>query len=190
MTKLPISASTAPQPKTLPYNGRSVCRKSLVFSFTSFDRQHELFNLGDDLTKPRPMPEAWFLSLLDTLKEASTKTIEDLRTSPFELHRVKWENANAKKPEHDSQFEYLQFRLSKSKGRIIGFMLPAEMSINVFYVVWLDAHHNLTDSDGYGKAKAYARPLNDYEILENECERLRRERDELKKDLEELLDGT
>ena len=43
--------------------------------------------------------------------------------------------------------------IDKSSGRVIGVIVN-----NVFYVVWLDPHHNLTDSEGYGTVKKYPAP--------------------------------
>ena len=91
--------------------------------------------------------------MLDVLKEASKKTIQELKKPPFELHPVKWKNANTMRPKNSEQCEFWQFRISKSKGRIIGILIES-----VFYIVWLDLYHNLTDSDGYGGIKRYANP--------------------------------
>ncbi len=62
------------QNRLLPYNGKAVEQKSLVFSFTSFDRNHKLFNLGNDSTHPATLPGERFLPSLDVLKQASTNT--------------------------------------------------------------------------------------------------------------------
>ena len=43
--------------------------------------------------------------------------------------------------------------IDKSSGRVIGVIIN-----NVFYVVWLDPHHNLIDSEGYGTVKKYSAP--------------------------------
>jgi len=189
MTELPVKIKDLPHNSSLPYNGRVVRQNNLVFSFTSFDRNHQLFNLGNDLAKSMPMKSEWFLSLLDTLKEASSKPISELKQAPFYLHPIKWEHTNAQKPNFDCQLEYWQFRLSKAKGRIIGFKIPIE-TYSIFYILWLDAHHNLTDSEGYGKAQYFAKPLNAYEILEKCNEELRMQLSKLQEDLkvaEELL---
>ena len=44
------------------------------------------------------------------------------------------------------QYEWWQFRISKSKGRVIGIFIE-----NCFHILWLDRYHNLTNSEGYGK---------------------------------------
>ena len=51
------------------------------------------------------------------------------------------------------QYNFWQFRINKSRGRVIGALIEG-----VFYIVWLDCHHNLTDSEGYGKARKYPPP--------------------------------
>ena len=81
-------------------------------------------------------------------------------------------------PDGEEQREYWQFRINKSRGRIIGFLID-----RVFYIVWLDPHHNLTNSEGYGKEAYYKEGFSDYEKLEIECERLKRENQELKDEL-------
>ena len=183
MTNLPIPQDIKAPEIVLPFNGKAVRKNSLVFSFTTFDREHELFNLGNDLTKNEALPNEWFVSLFDKLKEASSKTIQDLKLPPFEYHPVDWKKANAQKPSSSEQLEYWQFRLSKSKGRVIGIPIPTNEN-TVFYIVWLDAHHNLTNSEGYGKAKYFASPLDMYELLEQKNEELKQENTKLKGDLE------
>ena len=51
------------------------------------------------------------------------------------------------------QYEWYQFRISKSKGRVIGIKID-----NVFYIVYLDPFHNLINSEGYGKQKKQPPP--------------------------------
>ena len=135
--------------KTLPYNGNAVTEKSLSFSFACFDRTHELFNLGDNSSEGI-IPGGWFLDLLDCFKSISNMTITQAQVSPHDLHRIQWEKTNTSPPQNGEQYEYWQFRINKSKGRVIGFKID-----NIFYVVWLDPHHNLTNSEGYGKENFY-----------------------------------
>ena len=128
-----------------------ISSQKICFSFLFFDRTHKLFNLGgenDDGT----IEGQWFLQLLDCLKNASDKTIQELKQRPFCLHPIKWETANAKCPFYP-QAEWFQFRINKSRGRVIGMLISG-----IFYVVWLDPHHNLTDSEGYGGAKTFPAP--------------------------------
>ena len=149
--KLPTECSSSS--RTLPYNGSVLTEKSFSFSFACFDREHELFNLGDNSSPDGVISGKWFLSLLDCLKSVSNQRISDLRSSIHDLHPIDWEKANASPPYGFEQLEYWQFRINKSRGRVIGFKID-----NTFYVVWLDPHHNLTDSEGYGKAEKHRPP--------------------------------
>lgn len=144
---------------TLPHNGQVVSEEGFSFSFSCFDREHDLFNLGSG-KKSEPINSAWFLDLLDCLKSVSSCTIPQLKSSMHELHPIDWKKTNTKPPNDNEQHEYWQFRINKSKGRVIGIL-----NEGIFYVVWLDPHHNLTNSDGYGTAKYCLRPKSEYELL-------------------------
>lgn len=137
----------------LPFNGSAVTDKKFSFSFVCFDRTHELFNLGGD-GEDGVIKGKWFIELFDCLKSVSNKTITELRQSKtHDLHPIDWDNTNTLAPKNSEQLEYWQFRINKSKGRVIGFMIDG-----VFYVVWLDPYHNLTDSKGYGTITKYSAP--------------------------------
>lgn len=173
---LPVAHKEKILPKALPYNGNYATEKSFSFSFACFDRTHRLFNLGDDSRPDNIVSSSWFLSLMDCLKDVSNQQISDLKHSIHDLHPVEWDNANSNPPPHGEQLEYWQFRLTKSTGRVIGFVLDS-----VFYVVWLDPHHNLTDSVHYTKAKVHHAGKSDFERLE-------RQNQILQKEIEELLE--
>ena len=139
--------------RSLPFNGNVIAEKQLLFSFSAFDRHHELFNLGGN-NEDKTVGGLWFLKLFECRKSVCNKTITELMNkSTHDLHRINWQSANTKPPEGYEQLEYWQFRLNKSSGRVIGVIID-----NVFYVLWLDPYHNLTDSEGYGKAKKYPEP--------------------------------
>ena len=55
-----VSKQLAKENTTLPFNGSAVTEKSFSFSFTCFDRTHELFNLGDYKTEG-VISGKWFL---------------------------------------------------------------------------------------------------------------------------------
>ena len=60
----------------------------------------------------------------------------------------------------------------------------------MFYIVWFDPHHNLTDSEGYGTATKYRAPESEYDSIQRELEDLRGQVEYLKEELktaEELL---
>lgn len=131
----------------------------ITFSFMYFSRENKLFNLGDKTQEFNTVHGPWFISLIDCLKEASGKTIPEMCTF-FDLHQVNWKSANVPKPKEADQFEYYQFRVSKSKGRVIG-----TINDGVFYIVWLDPHHNLTNSPHYPHARRQPTPMSEYDCL-------------------------
>lgn len=135
----------------LPFNGKAVENHGFSFSFSCLDRSHEFFNLGGN-SKDGTVGGKWFLRLLDCLKSVSGKTVEELSKSTHDFHRVDWDKANVRCPT-SNQAEYWQFRIDKSHGRVIGILIDA-----VFYVVWLDPYHNLSDSEGYGGVKKFPEP--------------------------------
>ena len=139
--------------RSLPFNGSVADDKTLLFSFASFDRTHKLFNLGGN-SEDDTVGGQWFLKLLDCLKSVSVKSITELMNrSIHDLHPIDWRKTNTKPPVGYEQLEYWQFRIDKSSGRVIGVIVG-----NVFYVVWLDPYHNLTDSEGYGGVRKYPSP--------------------------------
>lgn len=150
-TKLPAQ-KTLSREIVLPFNGSLVKQSGISFSFSCFDRKHELFNLGGK-ENDGTVGGKWFLRLLDRLKDASGKTVSELKNSLFDLHPVEWGNANANCPTKLEQTEYWQFRVDKSHGRVIGILIDS-----IFYVVWLDPYHNLTDSEGYGGVNKFPAP--------------------------------
>ena len=133
----------------LPFNGKAV--ESQMFSFACLDLDNEFFNLGGN-AEDKTVGGKWFLQLLECLKSVSNKTISELKNSVHDLHPVDWKNTNVKCP-GNNQSEYWQFRINKSRGRVIGILID-----NIFYVIWLDPHHNLINSEGYEKAKKFPRP--------------------------------
>jgi hypothetical protein len=114
-------------------------------------------------------------------------TFQQLKESKtYDAHPVNWKSTNASRPRNSEQLEYWQFRINKSRGRVVGFLIDS-----VFYIVWLDPHHNLTDSEGYGGVVNFSRPRSEYEILENKLLGLEAENKLLQckiKEYEELLE--
>lgn len=104
----------------LPYRGTVVSDGGFSFSFAAFDRSHKLFNLGDDSKKSGVVSGKWFIELLDCLKDLSKMTVNEIKTSMHDLHPVDWDKANTSMPSESHQCEYWQFRINKSKGRVIG----------------------------------------------------------------------
>jgi len=154
LSKLPqksIETNTVKRLKTFSLKNEEEIKKRgnepLVFSFVLLDRKHEAFNLGD-LEK---VCEHWFVELLDCLKELSGLTwieIQQNYNKTYDPHKHEWDKVNFRF-EFDEQtleqYEGIQIRISKSKGRIHGFRVG-----NVFYIYWLDPHHNMYDDEKYG----------------------------------------
>lgn len=188
MTNFTLPEVSAP-PKSdirLPFGGELHTSDKLVFSFACFDRSNKLFNLGGTDKESCMIEANWFVDFLDCLKNVSVKKINDLKGSVYDLHPVDWKHTNTKRPENTEQCEFWQFRINKSKGRIIGILLRG-----VFYIVWLDPHHNLTNSEGYGTATYYPPAKSVYEKLVEELETCKSEKQKLQLDLtaaEQLLD--
>ena len=159
----------------------------IIFSFKFFTREHSLFNLSD---RNKAVNGTWFLELLNCLSEVAKLTISELKQfSKFQMHPINWETTNIDCPILDKEEDFWQFRINKSKGRIIGFLID-----NLFYIVWLDYHHNLTSCEGYGGAESYKYALSDYELLEQQLNDtkeqvkiLRKENEELEEMLNEYL---
>ncbi len=149
--------------------------ETLDFSFKYFDRNHELFNLGDHLTRPIAVQSDWFLDLLDTLKEASNLKITDFKQK-YDMHPLQEDGSNIKDKDKLEQFEYWSFDVTK-QSRVIGFKIN-----NRFYIQWLDVHHNHYNSAGYGKATYYCKPFSIIDQVHNECEQLKLENSKLKEE--------
>lgn len=156
----------------------------MVFSFKYLDRTHDLFTVCDDTENKSLDNCIWLFDMLDGLKEVCRKSFAEISKQPFEMHEVKWKTANVKKPpiivdSHitEEEPEWHQFRLNKSKGRFVGILIG-----ELFYVVWIDKHHNLHDSEGYGKAKHGKYVENAYELLEQENHMLRDQIQKLERD--------
>ena len=111
--------------RVLPFNGNVVNDRSFSFSFASFDRSHELFNLGSATGN---VNSEWFISLLDCFKSVNNMTLEEVKRSTHDLHPINWDNTNANSP--NEQYEFWQFRINKSLARVIGILLDG-----IFYVV-------------------------------------------------------
>lgn len=179
--KFPIGkkVSSENRKRTLPFNGSAVKEKGFSFSFACFDRTHKLFTLGNE--KGNAVEGEWFLELLDCLKSVSNMDIPELRQSIHDFHPIEWEDTNTSEPAGGEQLEYWQFRLDKSSGRVIGFLIDS-----VFYIVWLDPHHNLTDSEGYPGIRKYRCPKTQYEKLQEERDYYKLEAERQKNEIMEL----
>lgn len=147
-------------------------KSNLSFSFEYF-KQIDYFGV-------KGQKDVWFVSLLDRLKDLSAKSSEILGDVTFKnqyrFHPINWKQTNIpvqkkdlgwlpKKYIDNDEFEILQFELSKSTGRIVGFM---NENCDVFYVVLLDPKHNIQPSKKYDyKVDGTIVCMTDYEELLN-----------------------
>ncbi|MBQ7568401.1 hypothetical protein IJT17_06310 [bacterium] len=156
MTKKKLVNTEKPK-KAEPLIRPERSKKLIEFSFRYLDRNHELFNLGAPRTKNNNLgiiEAKWFIHLLDALKEASNRTVSELsQSSVHDLHSVDPTNINPKIPEQHKDEELKQFRLNKSRGRVVGFLID-----NIFHIVWLDPYHNLTNCREHLKPEKYPEP--------------------------------
>ena len=104
-----------------------------------FFQLNELFNMGDNKNNPSSTGVGWFLDLFDCLNNVSKLTRSEFKSNAtYDLHPVDWRGTNIGCPVNMEQYEWWQFRISKSKGRIIGIFIE-----NCFHIVWLDRHCQL-----------------------------------------------
>lgn len=160
--------------------------EKIIFSFNFWDRDNELFNLGSMEKRKVAICAEWFITFIDTLKEISKLTPNELKQeyrNHYDYHHHDWNKVKAKFNFDDnflSQIDGVQFRLSASKGRVHGFMIG-----NRFYIVWLDPYHNLNPDDRFGGIKYYEKPETCFEKINRENIKLKKENAELIKMLDE-----
>lgn len=159
-------------------------KESNKFSFSfRFWKQIEYFGLSNSETK-------WFVSLLNQLNNLSSIDIDDFlkdgkQRNAYRYHKIKWDQKNipVQRLELDwvdpfyldnkDDYPFVQFKISFSFGRIIGFLDENR----VFNVVLLDPLHNIQPSKLYNYKVDNCYPLackhttllsNINEILERE----------------------
>lgn len=166
----PCKALTSGQ-KTKPNLIRTAPGKQkLSFSFAYF-KQYEHFGLGGATTH-------WFGSLIDRLKDLSEKEANIIgdytQRQQYRIHTVDWGKTNIPIQrddldsvpkayrENEADFPFWQFQLSKSTGRVAGFL---DESSSVFYIVLIDPKHNLQPTLDHGYKVDVTTPLpTTYEI--------------------------
>lgn len=152
----------------------------IIFSFKFFDRTHKAFNLGG----LNHVCDHWFIELLDTLKEVSSRTWAQLSVIPkFRAHPHNFDKTNFIYELFDEetlkQLDCVQFSLSKTKGRVHGFLID-----NCFYIYWLDPHHNMYDSEGYPGVKKYEPEKSCFELLNEHNINLSQENQKLREKID------
>ncbi|MFP7234127.1 hypothetical protein SFC70_19815 [Bacillus subtilis] len=154
-------------------------KQNIVFSWKYFDKDHKVYNCGGI-----EMP--WMISFLETLKNISGLTIQDLRKEEgkrkgLRFHPIRWGKVTQQKFNFNDQFfeqirdNCYQLSLSTGKGRFHGFLIE-----NSFFVVWLDPFHQLELMKDHGGVQEFEYPINDYELLKFEYEELKKENNILK----------
>lgn len=148
-----VPAPSASQTKRVP-NQRSADDTKWRFSFLYWK---QIDNFGLDCNG---VSKTWFVSLLDRLRELSSKTIEQVtirEKDSWRFHAINWNQKNIPISKsslswiptdviHSEEVEFYQFQVSQALGRIIGFF-GAE---NIFYIVLLDPMHNAQPSKSFG----------------------------------------
>lgn len=158
--------------------------RHVIFSWRFFDRSNSLFNCG------KVSPE-WFIDLMDIMKNISAMEFERFKIhsgSPLRVHSHEWGKISQKYPFNETFLEQieqdtLQFAVSKANGRVHGFCVS-----NVFYIVWLDPHHNLYPMKRHGGLTYCDTPSSCYDCLEIKNEQLQQENQELYEQYGELVD--
>lgn len=145
----------------------------LRFSFTCLDLEHDLFNCGET----HRVKDSWFTHLLNNLSEISKLNFKEFvnQRQHYDLHPIDWDQTSCKPTLADyHQYEFMQFRLSSSTGRVHGYFVD-----NTFFILWLDPHHNLLPDQRFGGPKYYSSPKTPYTILEEAHSKLQEEYNEL-----------
>ncbi|CEI81323.1 hypothetical protein BN997_01141 [Oceanobacillus oncorhynchi] len=161
---------------------KGINEDNVVFSWKFFDRKHELFNCG-------ATESGWFISLFDILYQVSDMAYIEFRqqrNKGLRVHPHDWKDTTAKFDLDDNLLEQLeednaciQFSVSQAKGRVHGFMID-----NIFYIVWLDRHHNLYPSENHGGIKKYQAPFTPFEQLEEDMRLYQVENAKLKEEID------
>ena len=157
-------------------------KTNLSFSFKYF-KQIPYFQLGQQ-------DNHWFVSLLERLSDLSGKDSSILADptakSNYRIHPVSWHQPRIpiKKTDlnwipkaylQNEEIEFLQFEISKSNGRVVGFF---NENSEVFYIVLLDPKHNIqpTKATGY-RVDNTCECLTDYEELLQQLKKCQKQKE-------------
>ncbi|PJJ68142.1 hypothetical protein [Chryseobacterium geocarposphaerae] len=154
-------------------------QKYWSFSFKYF-REIEYFGVGDKNA-------SWFISVLDKLKDMCNYDIDSFLANATikqasRYHKINWEQKNiplAREDfnwidksiiQNDDEFPFVQFQISKSLGRVVGFWYES-----IFYIVILDPMHNIQPAKSYNYAVDKTKIAdNDYTSLLMDIDKIRR----------------
>jgi len=158
---------------------QNIEKKKWRFSFR-FWRQIEYFGL--DRCSP-----SWFVSFLERLQDLSNQEIKSFISDgttkeAYRYHTIDWNQKNIpiqRKDlvwidedyrENEMEFPLLQFQISKSLGRIVGFW----DEFNVFNIVLLDPLHNIQPAKSHHYKVNDCSPLScDYSSLLYDIEKIK-----------------
>lgn len=144
----------------------------ITFSFESLQLENDYFCLDGTC-------ENWSKELLVMLSTVSKFSEIELRSQAggktLRFHYHNNEKAQFNPPCNINPEEFSQIRISKSKGGIHGVLVGS-----IFYVIWLDPHHNMYPDDRYGGLKRANKPAKTCcKDRDEEIERLMKENEEL-----------
>jgi hypothetical protein len=156
-------------------------KSETLWSF-SFQYFNQIKYFGLDTSEPK-----WFVSLLERLKDLSSKErsifFNDRNSIRlYKYHKIDWNSRNipiVKSEinwvdkhyiENDEDFPFFQFKISRAKGRIVGFWNETN---TIFNIVLVDPLHNM-------------QPSKDFNYNVDDCYPLSCEYSSLIKDIEEL----
>lgn len=151
-------------------------QEGITFSFEALEKT-EYFNLDSTC-------ENWSSDLFEMLKDISSIRKESLIAGEYGIYRIhNHEKAKppSNLPEGVELKDFYQIRISKSKGGIHGVF-----NENVFYIIWLDPHHNMYPDPKYGGLKKIKPPLSCCKDRENIILELFEANKNLKKENEDL----
>lgn len=127
-------------------------KRKVVFSFMPL-AYNEYFNLD-------AICNNWFNDLLQMLKDVSNIELKRIQAGEFSgknstlrIHNHDEIELPCKLPYDIDLDDFWQMRISTSKGGIHGIFYE-----NIFYVIWLDPHHNMYPDDKFGGLKKIKRP--------------------------------
>ncbi|WP_147819177.1 hypothetical protein [Salidesulfovibrio onnuriiensis] len=122
---------------------------------------------------------AWFVSLIEKLHKLSEEEIERFlcdsrKRDGWRYHKINWGQKNipvkiddldwvpTKYRSNQDEFAFVQFQVSQSLGRVVGFW----DEYSIFNIVLLDPLHNMQPAKSYGYKVSPCNPLNcDYTTL-------------------------
>ena len=164
----PISVTQDVPPEKEIKKARLSIDKKWSFSFQYWHQQEKYFGL-----KYKDVNQKWFVSLLESLRDLSSKPIEEYFSdgrlaNASRFHPINWTLSSINRNVfferipynyNTDEIEALQFQITTSKGRVIGFF----DSEYIFQIVLLDPAHNmqLSSYNNYKTVKTDILP-NDY----------------------------